>query len=237
MSKPKRMRLTDFIPTPPPPEGVHALDLGAHDYAVTYWDSTRARPWDTHSPHGWIILCDKLPERIALKLMSDSTHFILGNPDLIWQPLFETLLQLGDQEAHSLAITFPSSVEALEDALSDIRRFLGEYISPEPTDTQRFEILLVLRELATNAILHGNKNSFDKKAGIILTYFPKAKLRRLQMMVIDSGPGYDLPGKLRALKRESSLRERHRGLVILRAYCRRIRVQPGLTAVDYPFGD
>jgi anti-sigma regulatory factor (Ser/Thr protein kinase) len=234
MGKPRQLKLHDLMLTPPPIEGVHILDIDNREIAVTTWPSVTGYPWEHQPAEGWIVLCDELPVRQELGLHCDSTHFVIGDPEFLWQPLIQTLFRAGDDDCHSLAMTIPNRVESIEDLLVPVRRFLHEFLSPEPDETQTFEVLLVLRELTTNAILHGNKNSFDKKTGILLTYFPIEKKRRLQMTVIDEGQGYDLPGALRRIRSEGELRERHRGLLILKTFCQSIRVESGCVTVDYP---
>lgn len=242
MSKQIRLKLNDFIPSPPPEEGIHPMDIGPREFAVVRWDDWAPgdrRPWDTYSPSGWILLASSLPDRETLRLNCDSTHYLItDNADsILFQPLAQHLLHTGEADSHTLGMTLENRLEAIETVVVTVRRFLHDNIVPEPDETQAFEILLIIRELLTNAILHGNKNSFDKNPGIMLVYYPERKNRRIELLVIDNGPGYDFTGYLRKVRREGELRERHRGLLILKTFCDNIRVQPGCVSAEYRLKD
>lgn len=74
---------------------------------------------------------------------------------------------------------------------------------------------IVYREILTNAILHGNKGCDNKEVKVCLHILPNKNIIKLE--VEDEGNGFDFEQTLNYINNEGDLRERHRGLYIIKS--------------------
>ncbi len=78
-------------------------------------------------------------------------------------------------------------------------------------------------EAATNAIQHGNRNDAAKTVTVRFVVSPG----RLEVVVTDEGKGFDPSLVDDPLKPENLLRERGRGLFLIRAFMDDVQYSPG----------
>ncbi len=88
-----------------------------------------------------------------------------------------------------------------------------EFITAVGIKDKAFDILLVMRELLNNAVIHGCKNLRDKKVRYSLEQFHDL----IAMAVEDEGEGFDWKA---AMEKELELESDHgRGMPIIKIYC------------------
>ena len=104
------------------------------------------------------------------------------------------------KETFSIASELPN--------LEKITHWLIQTLPPELNDKQKNIILLLTQELATNAILHGNKESPQKQ--VIITLF--IENTSLSISIQDEGTGLDSLPTLEEAKNMDYLEENGRGL-------------------------
>ena len=95
-------------------------------------------------------------------------------------------------------------------------------------------ISLAAREAAVNAVMHGNKQSPDKKVALSIELTGEA----LTIRVADQGPGFDPDSLPDPLAPENILRSSGRGIFLIRAFMdelkfRRLESGTELTLIKY----
>lgn len=118
----------------------------------------------------------------------------------------------------SVNFSFESSLGAIEFATSILEKF-SRVIYPEISNLDFFQYNLILRELLTNAVKHGNKMDFNKC--ILLTIYSNKKENIFGFAVKDQGTGFDFFEKLKSIKNDE-LRINQRGLFLIREFCSNI---------------
>jgi len=109
---------------------------------------------------------------------------------------------------------------------------LGKFINNHYRDITKlefFEFNLVLRELLTNAVKHGNK--LDKTKDIIFAVFLNIDEGRIGFAVKDEGEGFDFKGHLHSIEKDE-LRINERGLFLINEFCNKIYSNNNLIIVE-----
>jgi serine/threonine-protein kinase RsbW len=117
------------------------------------------------------------------------------------------------RNTNRLDITFPSLIENIETVNEETRNFL----SGNGMDSYLFNILLIMREALTNAVIHGNKHDPDK----IVHYGIRFAKGCLVMKVEDQGEGFDWKQQLTGNPYTTA--DSGRGLVIMNKYATAFR--------------
>lgn len=108
-------------------------------------------------------------------------------------------------------LTIPSKT----DYLSIVNKVAEEFTEHAGLDEDdRNAVATAVIEAATNAIQHGNRNDATKKVRLQFVLSPD----RLEVTVKDEGRGFDPAEVEDPLKPENMLRERGRGIFIIRAF-------------------
>jgi serine/threonine-protein kinase RsbW len=82
---------------------------------------------------------------------------------------------------------------------------------------------LAVREIATNAVVHGNRYDPRKKVFMLLSRTPF----RLEIVISDQGPGFDLNSVSDPLDPDALLRPSGRGLYLARSFMDELHVRRG----------
>ena len=107
-----------------------------------------------------------------------------------------------------LQISFPSTMENIDLADKETRKFLTDHDLP----SEVFSVCLCMREGLTNAVRHGNRDDASKT----VQYSLALSGNRLIMEISDEGEGFDWK---RIGEKEPLFASDHgRGLVIIRRY-------------------
>ena len=110
-----------------------------------------------------------------------------------------------------------ASVEASEFAALEFARRSGF------TGPSLDRIGLAVREIATNAVVHGNLNDTRKKVFVLVSRTPF----RLEIVISDQGLGFDLNSVSDPLSPDALLRPSGRGLFLARAFMDELHVRRG----------
>ena len=123
---------------------------------------------------------------------------------------------------------FPAAYSSIDSVVGHCKRAV--LMVPDILAGARpFACMLLLRELLTNAIAHGQSDASPPLVGFCCQLFKESGIMRL--VVQDWGPGFDLEAKLREMNREPDLRSRHRGLLIMNTLSEKVAVSPGRVEV------
>ena len=82
---------------------------------------------------------------------------------------------------------------------------------------------LAVREIATNAVVHGNRYDPRKKVFVFVSRTPF----RLEIVICDQGPGFDLNSVSDPLDPDALLRPSGRGLFLAQAFMDELHVRQG----------
>lgn len=82
---------------------------------------------------------------------------------------------------------------------------------------------LAVREIATNAVIHGNRYDPRKKIFMLVARTPS----RLEIVISDQGPGFDLNSVPDPLDPDALLRPSGRGLYLARSFMDELHVRRG----------
>lgn len=149
----------------------------------------------------------------------------------------DDLLVLGFEQgpptpaAGSLVLDQPSTPQAIDDTCDQIKGFLEE-VDPGKAfpPSQRFEIVLALREAMTNAVFHGNRS--QSTARVLVAAQAQVDPLGLVLRISDEGPGYDLARHQSPLAIDS---DRGRGFPLMRSCAQEVRMTGSeLTLVFHP---
>ncbi len=128
----------------------------------------------------------------------------------------------------SVHYTFNSTMEAIElatDLLEEFLKVAVDNISP----IDFFQHNLILRELLTNAVKHGNKHQSDKV--ILLSIFSDKDKGCIGFAVKDEGEGFDFDSSLKVTQKDE-LRINERGLFLINEFCGLIHTQKSLIITE-----
>ncbi|HOQ80858.1 MAG TPA: ATP-binding protein [Candidatus Cloacimonadota bacterium] len=123
-------------------------------------------------------------------------------------------------------------VESCHEDIDNVSDLLGKFINNHYRDITKlefFEFNLVLRELLTNAVKHGNK--LDKTKDIIFAVFLNIDEGRIGFAVKDEGEGFDFKGHLHSIEKDE-LRINERGLFLINEFCNKIYSNNNLIIVE-----
>ncbi len=115
----------------------------------------------------------------------------------------------------SVNFSFKSSLEDIESATQILEKFVNILIE-NISNLEFFEYNLILRELLTNAVKHGNK--MDCLKNVILTIFFNMSDKALGFAVQDEGEGFNYAKQLQTIKKDE-LRINERGLFLINEFC------------------
>lgn len=116
-------------------------------------------------------------------------------------------------------------VERLEDYVDELQEWAGF------NDEDYARIMLTLSEAATNAIVHGNKESPDKK----VTIRGKLAKRRLIITVKDEGAGFNSAAIPDPLEDKNLLNVGGRGVYLIEEYTDELRFEENGTKLEMVF--
>ncbi|HQB40117.1 MAG TPA: ATP-binding protein [Candidatus Cloacimonadota bacterium] len=123
-------------------------------------------------------------------------------------------------------------VESRHEDIDNVSDLLGKFISHYYNDISKlefFEFNLVLRELLTNAVKHGNK--LDMTKDIIFAVFLNIHEGRIGFAVKDEGEGFDFKEHLHLIEKDE-LRINERGLFLINEFCNKIYSKNNLIIVE-----
>ena len=124
-----------------------------------------------------------------------------------------------------LANSLLEDIDRIADMLSQFIYSLIENINK----LEFFQLNLVLRELLTNAVKHGNR--LDKSKHIVFVMFFNILERKLGFAVQDEGNGFDFKKHLKTIEKDE-LRINERGLFLINEFCNKIYSKNNLLIVE-----
>jgi len=92
------------------------------------------------------------------------------------------------QDGMSISFDFPAQLENIEQVCARTEQFL----SSKNITGEAFDVLLLLREMVNNAVIHGCKQNRDLHVGVHLTLSHNV----LHMDIQDQGNGFDWQSRL-----------------------------------------
>jgi serine/threonine-protein kinase RsbW len=110
-----------------------------------------------------------------------------------------------------------ASIDVAEDAVRELAAQAGF------SDLALGRICLAVREIVTNAIVHGNRYDLSKRVFLAVSRTPA----RLEITISDQGSGFHLSSVPDPRSPEALLRPSGRGLYLARAFMDEFHVQPG----------
>ncbi len=123
---------------------------------------------------------------------------------------------MGAQGRDVIQISLPSKMEHLS-IVNRVTEELADQVGLGEDDKNSVATAVI--EAATNAIQHGNKNDSTKTVRVRFVITPQ----RLEVTVTDQGGGFDPRDVDDPLKPENLLRERGRGIFIIRSFMDGVR--------------
>ncbi len=124
--------------------------------------------------------------------------------------------------------TFKTSMEKIEVVADHLNQYL-KLILKNQNKIYDFYVNLILRELLTNAVKHGNKLNPEKNVFIII-YFSHEH-QKIGLLVKDEGKGFDFNEALNNCEIDD-LRQQQRGLFLIKKICDKIFNHRSLVAVE-----
>jgi len=148
--------------------------------------------------------------------------------------VLSNLLSIGNysHKLSSIHIQTNSSNKELENIISKVLSYVSNFEAIKDK-VDKFKINLVLRELLTNAIRHGNNEDCNKK--IITSIHHFANSDSIFIAVKDEGEGFDFYNFLDEIKKEDELRIHHRGLLIIKEFCKNIKCHKSVISLEMNF--
>ncbi|MCK9329150.1 MAG: ATP-binding protein [Candidatus Cloacimonetes bacterium] len=177
--------------------------------------------------------CNHLNLEINQLLKNQIWHF---NASLIKEKSFMQFYLLHLTMAKYLQIdfcdcyhyNFKTSMEKIEIVAEHLNQYL-KLILKEKNKIYDFYVNLILRELLTNAVKHGNQ--LDPKKNIyIIIYFSKEH-QKIGILVKDEGKGFDFNKTFEKCDVDD-LRQQQRGLFLIKKLCDKIFNHRNLIAVE-----
>ncbi len=127
-----------------------------------------------------------------------------------------------------LSLTLSSDLEEL-DKLEAFARNITDAVSCDADKAH--QIMLVLTEAVTNAILHGNKQQPEKSVEITAALSPE----RVVLSVRDQGTGFDPESIPNPLKDENLLKSSGRGVWLMHEFADEVRFRDHGREVELEF--
>ncbi|PID28913.1 MAG: hypothetical protein CSB55_02275 [Candidatus Cloacimonadota bacterium] len=151
--------------------------------------------------------------------------------DFIAKNFLKNCIFSQNNDFRSLQIGIRSTYGEADARMPAIKKFVT-YFFGEISEIGIFNLNLVLRELITNAIRHGNRE--DESKSVVISIYIKEKNNKLLIKIQDQGEGFDFFGNFTAEKNKNDiLREKHRGLSIIHEYCENITTGSGEISVEF----
>ena len=177
--------------------------------------------------------CSHLSLNIKNTLKNQIWHFNLedlNNKHLIqFYFLHITMLkQLQIESSDCYHYTFKSSMEKIEVVATHLNEYLDRMIN-QNNKIYIFYVNLILRELLTNSVKHGNK--YDKLKDIYIIIYFSEDLQKIGILVKDEGNGFDFKNALDSIETDE-LRLQQRGLYLIKKLCDKIYNHKNLIAVE-----
>lgn len=181
---------------------------------------------------GTLWRCDRFSEGGWKSFQRQGIERILSDPEFDESTVLDTLellsgIDCGDGPSLHLyrRIGLAGIEEIIRFAVVFHRYWIGHW------SESQFRLGLILRELLTNAVRHGNQCRAEGRVDLHLLWCPTRN--RILLCCGDEGTGFDLSGKLGESHKEAELRTGHRGLVILDEYSEKVRIENGKVMVWY----
>ncbi len=176
-------------------------------------------------------LFSQVPVLVKTKSLEDVDYIFTGvipNPIFLFNQDFYERLEEGDfcrihnkiwgelhhKKYHALNYTLKSTMDAIEIAVDYLQQFTFS-IFPDMKNHRFFEYNLIIRELLTNAVKHGNR--FDINKTVKLTVYTDPLEGYFGFAVLDEGEGFDYNTRLKEV-REDELRVNQRGLFLINEF-------------------
>ena len=122
----------------------------------------------------------------------------------------DSIIQQSGQE--SLLLYFPASLENMDYAITEIKKFLIQ----KKLDEHFFEVILVSREALINAVVYGCESNPEKNVKVEL----RIESDSLIIEVEDQGKGFDWQSRLKKALPDKEISGR--GLYIMKTYFNKI---------------
>lgn len=139
-------------------------------------------------------------------------------------PLYLLFMSPTDKKKLTLNSSL-EEIERLEPFLNELQQWAGF------DDEDRSQIMLVLSEAVSNAIVHGNQQNIDKK--VFIEAERTAKI--LKVTVRDEGEGFNPHSLPNPLKEENLLNEGGRGVYLIKQYADDTQFSKGGTEITVTF--
>ena len=124
-------------------------------------------------------------------------------------------------DAGSLARTFDSSLESVDQAEELILEFAG---NGGFADEDLHRIGMAVREAMVNAVVHGNRYNANKK----VKFTASIDKDKLTVTIEDQGSGFNAQVRPDPLAEENLLRQSGRGLLLIQAFVDEFQMGPAL---------
>ncbi len=121
-----------------------------------------------------------------------------------------------------LGLAFGSERRAIEPHVQKILAFLNDFAPVLPSPEKMHEVATSLRELLSNAILHGNQEKIETP--VLITVKLSGTHPQLTVRVCDRGEGFDLNRQLESERHADPLRDGQRGLLAAATFANRLSV-------------
>jgi serine/threonine-protein kinase RsbW len=123
---------------------------------------------------------------------------------------------MSDNHREAIEVTIPSRTEHLS-IVNRVTEEIADQLALGDEDKNALATAVI--EAATNAIQHGNRNDVKKKVSVRYVVTPT----KLEVIVKDQGSGFNPDAVADPLRPENLLRERGRGIFIIRAFMDQVR--------------
>lgn len=135
-------------------------------------------------------------------------------------------LQIDESDCYHY--TFKTSMDKIEVVADHLNQYLSLILNNQ-NKIYDFYVNLILRELLTNAVKHGNELNPEKNVFIII-YFSN-KYQKIGIIVKDEGVGFDFNNSLENIETDD-LRQQQRGLFLIKKICDKVYNHKNLVAVE-----
>ena len=174
------------------------------DLVPLQWERTAALPVE----QALGAMCEAVKEHGEGRILDDV--LVVGLEQPAWAP-----------GPHELVLVLPSLAASVDLADQELDKLLAHHPQGrELSKARRFNLVLALHEALSNAIEHGNGGDPGKRVALACRLTETA----VRVQVVDEGPGFDLDT---FVPPEAVDAERHRGVAILRAVTRGLRMCGG----------
>lgn len=151
------------------------------------------------------------------------------NSENTWRIHHKIWHELMHRSYFCINMIIKSSMDAIENAVDFIQQFtFGLY--PDMKNSRFFEYNLIIRELLTNAVKHGNKFSNEKTVKI--TAYTNPEKEYYGFCVLDEGEGFCFEEKLGQIQKDD-LRVNQRGLFLINQFSKIILSDSNLILTEF----